>query len=510
MKHLSIILFIIPLFTLAQKPRLVIRSGIQNIAMMASISPDNKLALTVDNKQELILWELSSGRQLETFRDIQAADFGLDNQTIDIVAPDRTFKTMDYSGKLISESTIKSNPVVEPWSYSYYRKSGLYLENGLIYTRDKGYLCRIVPEHYGTAQHYSEVLNLLSIPDDNIVQLCKVPTGEIVKVLKTNLVNKFPSIKKIKFTQFSPDGNYMLTGNDYSLEITDINSGDSLFSYSIPLKLLDYQKMNQVFINNATFSPDSKKLLVLGADVIKMFDLGSKKELWSVPQTEIKVPGEFETKRGMVHFSDDGTKALLGHFNKFLCVNTENGNVSSKLVGVTQSMTKYHQLKENVNGLFVEQGDNVVNWNLASSAVQNTTAVAEPLGWYPVQISSKGNRFYNFWQEINQQSGKSTELETVGEINNDAKQLSISFDDKYLLYIGDYNKKAYLASLNTDQLIVADLATKKIKWRKNEFNMASFAHKSNVVAAACNWYSSKKSIYLVSLRKRLIFSRSII
>ena len=116
MKNLIIILLFLPLVSLAQKPRLVIRSGIQNIAMMVSISPDNKLGLTVDKKQELILWELGSGRQLQNFQNIQAADFGPDNKSIDVVTSNLTFRTIDYSGKVIYESPVKSRPNIEPMS----------------------------------------------------------------------------------------------------------------------------------------------------------------------------------------------------------------------------------------------------------------------------------------------------------------------------------------------------------------------------------------------------------
>ena len=497
MKNLIIILLFLPLVSLAQKPRLVIRSGIQNIAMMVSISPDNKLGLTVDKKQELILWELGSGRQLQNFQNIQAADFGPDNKSIDVVTSNLTFRTIDYSGKVIYESPVKSRPNIEPMSYSYYRKSGYYLENGLIYSREKGYLCRIVPEHYSIVQHYSEQLNLLAIASDNMVQLCMVPSGEIVKTIKTNLVNQFKTIEQIKFTQVSPDGKYLLAGNNFSLEILDIASGDSIYGYALPVNLRDYMKMDRAFIDNASFSPDSKKLLILGAEVIKMVDIVSRRELWSHPQKEIPIQGPYENQRGLIHFSDDGDKALIGYKTKFLYLHSDDGAIISRLIGVSKSLTKYHQLRENLNALFLEQGDNLISWNLASGAVQKTTTVEQPLSMYPVQISSNGTTFYRFWQEISGQSGKTTELESVGDINNyDARNISLSFDDKYLLHIGDYNKKDYLNSMNMDQLIVADLSTKKIKWRKSEYNIATFAHHSNVVAAASTWYSFKKSIYL--------------
>ncbi len=134
LKRLFIILFLLPFALIAQKPQLVIKNGLQSELEMASISKDNKLALTVENNEVLILWELATGKQLQTFPNVMAADFSLDGQSIDIVTNDYAFKTIDYAGKVLKEyATPKpGNKKSSRLTISYYRKSGIFMESGHI------------------------------------------------------------------------------------------------------------------------------------------------------------------------------------------------------------------------------------------------------------------------------------------------------------------------------------------------------------------------------------------
>ena len=74
---------------MAQRPELVVKTGIRNVALMVAISPDNKLALSVDDYEEMVLWELATGRQLKTYPNIVAADFGTDNKSIEVVTNEK-------------------------------------------------------------------------------------------------------------------------------------------------------------------------------------------------------------------------------------------------------------------------------------------------------------------------------------------------------------------------------------------------------------------------------------
>ncbi|MBK7213225.1 MAG: caspase family protein [Bacteroidales bacterium] len=491
MKNLIILLFLIPLIISAQKPELVIKSGVQGEAMMVSVSPDNKLGLTVDDKMELMLWELRSGKQLKSITNILAADFGLDNKSIDVVTGDYKFRTIDYFGNTIKEGPVTKTTPSNKLTYSYYRKSGLYLENGIINTRDKGFLCRIVPEHYDIVQHYSEKLNLLAIAYESEVELCKVPTGEIFKVIKFDLAQQNADYPSIVFTQFSPDGKYLMAGNNLSLEIIEIETGKSVYTYSYPpdkLKQDLWDNSNLRFLNIAGFSPDSKKLLILTSQEQLMVNLATKKEVWKQPQTEIICPVSYASRRGLVRFSDDGSKVLVGYYNVFQFLNVENGTVISRLKGITQAYMTYHQLLENVNGLFIEQDNKIINWNLASGAVETTTSMDSPYTKYHIQINKKGTKFYKNQQEVDRETKTSIDFEDKQQVGyDDSKLLSISYDNKYLLHIVEdksidpYDRNA---PVNEYNLVVLDVETKKILWKKKEIDAAVFSNTSNAIAVA--------------------------
>ena len=492
MKKIIIVLFLLTgICTKAQRPELVIKTGVQGVAMMSSVSPDNKLGLTVDDKMELMLWELGSGKQLKSYPNILAADFGLDNKSIDVVTGDYKFRTIDYSGNIISEGPVTKTAPSNKLTYSYYRKSGLYLENGIINTRDKGYLCRIVPAHYDIVQHYSETLNLLAIAYAGEVQLCKVPTGEVVKVIKFNLVQQSVNNPEIRFTQFSPDGKYLMAGNNLSLEIIEIESGKSVYAYSYPPDKLSkdiWDDPELVFLNIAGFSPDSKKLLILCSKHELMVNLETKQVLWKQPQTLIKCPVSYASRRGLIRFSDDGTKVLVGYYNIFQFLNAENGNVISKLVGITQAYMAYHQLLENAGGLYIEQDNKIIKWNLASGAVQTTTSVESPYTRYYIQINKEGTKFYKNQQEIDQLTKTSIDFEDKKEVGyDDSYLLSVSYDNKYLLHtLEDKTIDPYDPNgpVNKDKLVVLDVKTKKILWQKKETNVAVFSNTSSILAAA--------------------------
>lgn len=491
--------FLFPFVIFAQKPQLVIKSGLQSEVIMASISPDNKIGLTVEANEVLILWELSSGKQLQSFPNIMAADFGLDNKTIEVVTDKYKFQTLDYMGKVISQSPInntgkdKNNRL----NWSYYRKSGLLLNNASIYTRDNGFRGTIRIEKFGVEQDYSDKRNIMSIPYRNDVSLCKVPSGEIEKVLNFNLAksdNTSYPILDIKFTQFSLDGRYLMAGNNYSLEVLDINTGERVYSYTHP------NEYKTKLLGLAGFSPDSKQLFIHTTNEIILVDLATKKDIWRIKQGGFSI-NEYGSRRGVIRFSDDGKRILFGTLKNLSYLNTENGQTISKLFGITDEELFYHHLSESSNQLLLEFDKKAVNWDLASGAMRKTFKTNQPAFDYNLQINSKGTNVYDFWTEINLANKTQKDLPYDGSINNINRTPSImglSFDDKYLFHIGYYvdPNVADQYSINQDKLVMADVITKKIIWRKKATDKAAFAHTSRQLATI-NTFGGFSSIELL-------------
>jgi WD40 repeat protein len=299
------------LILFAQKPQLVIKSGLQSEVMMASISPDNKVGLTVEENEVLILWELSTGKQLQSFPNIMAADFRLDNKTIDIVTNQYKFQTIDYNGNVVSQSPINNTGKDKHnrLNWSYHRKSSLLLSNASIYTRENGFRGTIRINKFGVEQDYSDERNAISIPFGNDVTLCKVPSGEIIKELNFNLAKSgyaSDPILEIKFTRFSPDGRYLMAGNNNSLEILDINTGQRIYSYIHP------NEYKTKILNLAGFSPDSKKIFIHTSNEIILVNLETKQDIWRIKQADFHV-SEYGSRRGVIRFRMMGKRSYSEH-----------------------------------------------------------------------------------------------------------------------------------------------------------------------------------------------------
>lgn len=485
MKKILIFLLLFPLTFFAQKPQLVIKSGLQSEVMMASISPDNKVALTVEDNEVLILWELSTGKQLQSFQNIMAADFRLDNKTIDIVTNQYKFQTIDYAGKVVSQSPINNtgNNKHNRLNWSYHRKSNLLLSNASIYTRENGFIGTIRINKFGVEQDYSDERNAISIPFGNDVTLCKVPSGEIIKELNFNLAKSgyaSDPILEIKFTRFSPDGRYLMAGNNNSLEILDINTGQRIYSYIHP------NEYKTKILNLAGFSPDSKKIFIHTSNEIILVNLETKQDIWRIKQADFHV-SEYGSRRGVIRFSDDGKKILLGTQKNLSLLNTENGQTITKLVGVTNEEVFYHHLSESSNQLLIEFDKKAAIWDLSSGAMRKVIQTTQPAFEYHLQLNQKGNKLYDFWTEIDLANNAHKDFlyeGSIGNVNRTPSLTGLSFDDKYLFHIGYYldPNVADKYSINQDKLVVADVTTKKILWRKKAIDKATFAHTSKQIA----------------------------
>lgn len=491
LKRLFIILFLLPFALIAQKPQLVIKNGLQSKLEMASISTDNKLALTVENNEVLILWELATGKQLQTFPNVMAADFSLDGQSIDIVTNDYAFKTIDYSGKILKQyaSPEPGNNKSNRLTMSYYRKSGIFLENGNIYNKEKGYLGRaLLNENYGVEQDYSETINLLAIPNQHEVRLCEIPVPKIVKVLKFNLLDNNIYKRNIHFTKFSKNGKYLMAGNDFSLAIIDIASGENIYTF----KYMD-EKNTDVTLNVASFSSDGNSVLILTTGHFILIDLVNKKEEWRKENKEFKVN---EYNLGVVKFADDDKTALIGYGKKLIFIDVESGKIKSTLLGITNTVVEHQQLVDGVNSLFINQGDKLLNWNLNSGALQKVMNIdPTPL----IKISKSANKLYQYWQEVDTKTLEKKDFQFQGRVDGTVEVISLSSDNKLLLHVGRYEDKALENpyGINHDKLIVADVLTKKIIWRKNQINIAAFANKSQTIAAI-NTYAGFNTIQLLN------------
>ena len=227
-----------------------------------SFSPDGQFALSGAEDNSVKLWEVVTGRQIQTFT-------GLESQPISVaLSPDGSY--------LVSES---SNGHVRLWDV------------------DSGQAIRTF------ARHSEAVLAATFSPDGKHVlsgcgeagtlRLWEAETGEVVRTFDNNP-------EAIFSLAFSPDGKYILTGSGQSgtLKLWDAATGSVVRTF-------DEGDWDSTYVFSVSFSPDGRYALS-GSD-----DMTAR--LWDVESGNLV--RTFDGHSGLViavSFSPDGQYVLSG------------------------------------------------------------------------------------------------------------------------------------------------------------------------------------------------------
>ena len=470
----------------SQKPELVIQSGHQSDIEMASISPDNKYLLSVERDSKAIIWEIASGKQILMFKDVMAAGFASDGSSIEMVMDDYSFRKTDYTGReTYRYPSVNSGPDrSRRLLYTYYPEAGLFDWNGLIYDRENGFLFRVDVPDYGLAHHYSPVLNLLAIGKYKTVTFCKVPSGEIAHTIKLN----FGDQDDQKFVRISPDGKYLVSGSKKDLILVDIASGEAKHTFKYGDLTSSYRNFE---LMNATFSNDSKSLLVLTPKELILYDVDTGREIWKTYQSQIKI-NEYGSSCGVLSFSQDGKKIVLGGQKNMYTASAATGKLETLFTGSSAAWLDQNFLVNNDQQLVIKSGrTNFVNWNLSSGAMKKAVPISSIDEC--INVSSDGKSFYifpdrNFAKKLNA-SGEIQKEYATDVTANFPNTISQSFDGKYIATAGRFSCDTCASTWHESyNLYVYDATTgKKIISRVDEVASGVFANNSNLLAIKDNF-----------------------
>ena len=486
MKKIFLILLILtPLSIFAQKPQFVIQSGLQTRVISSAISPDGRTALTVEENQTLILWDVQSGKQLQSFKDIVFADFSKDGRFLEIVRADYAFQTLDFNGKILPQgpisniSPVKKNTTSEKffWGNSdrYYSDEGLLLAWGSVVTKYKGIIGRII----NSANCYSDKLKIIaSAGNQDTLNLLNSTSFKVEKTFTLRSFtwgNPYPRETAIQYIQISNDGKLLAAGHNEAVEVQELATGKTIFTFKY------YDPNNdKLIINKFAFSPDGKKLLIFCTDKVVLIDMATQKELWTIALRT----SDDQYSRGTICFSDNGKQVLIGK-NKILnYYDVATGSVVSKLAGIAPYPVDYQQIVG--DNLVVEQNTKAVNWNLLTGELQKVLPANLPIeqyNSYHLAINKKATKFYNFLSEIDVKTGLNKPFDRFGNAAR-ASTLSLSADEKFFLHC--VNSSVILNDNLTElpRLVVSDVQTKKILWKKEGIDYAQFSRKGAMIAAS--------------------------
>jgi WD40 repeat protein len=461
-KILQILLLIGPLSIFGQKTTLVFQSGLQREVQMTGISPDNRLILTVEKGQMLILWELQTGKQLQSFEGILSAKFGQDSRSIEVVRKDFSLKTIDFNGKTIPNSPSRNTQINK-------RGTNVFVDYGkrLLLDNEQFYKGKVT---IGGTSYFSQKLNAVigtAVSSDTKVKLSNAADDSEIKTLDFNLPfmhnDKYVG-NSIEIIRCSNDGKYLAASDKYTLEVQEISTGRSVFSKTYEA-VSEYNKP----IYGAEFSPDAKKLLISSVQGVQLIDLATKNVIWKIPPPAVGV---------QIQFSEDGKLVAMGHLT-LACLNAETGAIVSKISDAPKSYMYHHQLIGDDKSLMVEQDDNVLNWNLATGELQKVMPTETDKQSSNFAINEKGTKFYKYLAEIDAKTLAETPFEEVRNREGSHEQMLLSHDENLMGYQGYYRKFLKNGDIKkVFKFVVSDVKTKKIVWQKEGITSPAFYHKS--------------------------------
>ncbi len=483
-KIIGFLLFLSPLYIFGQKSQLQIQTGHQKMVMHSSISPDETKLFTVDYDHVGILWDITSGKQLRTFKDLMAGDFENDSRTILLASNKQTFQTVDLSGNVLKNSTkAPANQKMTNWSRKLYGASNQMLFHSAMIDAMSGNEIKMNSKKYD-GQAYAPTLRQVVLggsgdKDGNgTIDVCDAPSGALLRSIPVNLGD----YENAKFISFSSDGQTLLVGSRKKILILNYTSGAIKYTYK-----------PEGDARNAVLAPDGKSFLVAYDSELQRINAQNGSAIW-IQKSE---------RNTDIIFNIAGSK-IVDVNNNIQILDAQTGKVLQRL---TKHPTEhlYHIFATNDKKELLTQGDDkfMIRWNLTTGTMEKTveTEAANYCSLY--KPTPDGKKVFKL---IDSKVLLETDLLGTTEPYKYPKSdgsdyiwaLDISADNRYALI------SSYFEDKKADPLEVIDLNThQKIANLKSSSGTGVFGNTKNIIATKEGWDSPILNFYDVPSGKLL-------
>jgi hypothetical protein len=251
------------------------KAGHKSELKTISISPDNKYFISVEKDTLAIIWDIATGQQLRTIKNVEAAGFK-DNTSIYLAMNDKTFKLVDLDGQTIKIYGSKGAKYKFTSTYAYeripkmfYPEKGLYIFGDDVFDFEKGYIKRLeIPASgYNNGRDYSPVTNLLAEADkkSGTISFFNIETGLQVSTVQTD-----NSKEEDMTLHFSPNGEKLLLAKRSAFLLIDVPAA----------KIQRTIKNSKEHGEFGAFSPDG--------EMLGLVDIDDEKNIGQIIMLDIK------------------------------------------------------------------------------------------------------------------------------------------------------------------------------------------------------------------------------
>jgi len=293
-----------------EKPEIFVQTGHAEYINAIAFSPDGRYALSGSDDCTLRLWDISTGREIRTFKGhkswVRSVDFSPDGRYALSGGYDCTLKLWDIStGKEIRTFIGQQGFVCAVTSVAFSPDGKYILSAGNdksiklwdVETGDEMRVFRGHTEFINSVVFLADSRHALSGSDDKTLKLWDLFTGKEIRTFSGHggAVNS---------VAISNDGKYALSGSaDNTVKLWDVSTGKEIFTRHT-------DKYNSVAI-----SPDGRLALSGDYETIRLWDISTGKEIWG-----------FKGSSHAVVFSNNGKLILsVGGWNTLRLLEADTG-----------------------------------------------------------------------------------------------------------------------------------------------------------------------------------------
>ncbi|MEP7319612.1 MAG: caspase family protein, partial [Panacibacter sp.] len=394
MKRRLVILFVFfAVSATAQQPVFTVHRGNEVNLTMMDISPDNKYAVTVDEHDEAIVWDIKLGIEIKRLKEIKAAAFTNADEMV-IAITNRTGLMKRYAQNSFLGNPTPDFPLpkeTERYTYgenvrSYQPTDGVVIcENKLYNINTAAFVQMDYEDKSKWATHakmvYSPALKaVIKGEKGGALGIYDATTGKLSQSIDYK-TDEYKSDQPV-WVGASENGKLVgLVGNG-QLYVTDFVTRQNIFS-------LKSQWGTNEYITTAAFI-DNDKLLVINEDFITLYSLATKAKIWQYAHKLNWGAASF------IKVSKDKSKIFASsvYQKNILVLNTKTGAVVQHMKSSFSkvSLTMQPQYDNNIISLV---GDGrALKLNLRSGMLENKNIFKLDEAYWRTRIICKEKDIY--------------------------------------------------------------------------------------------------------------------